>query len=413
MAGSVEYLGNGRYRMRISKGSGKNREVFSENIRCDTPPNDDGEPPREVQIELARFVTAVSESKVSNCNMTFKQFTETVWLPDYAERKLKKKTLARYKGMLTSRIYDGIGSIRIKKLGPTHLNKLYKQLEETPIINTTKTGETKTAYLDARTIEAHHDLISSILGKAVKWNYLKENPAKKADPPDVEEAEAAFLEEDQIKQVMIALSKEKLKYQAMVLLDTFSGQRRGEVTGLDWTDVDFINDTVNTNKTLNYTVEDGVYEDTPKTKKSKRATTMPHFVMQLLRLYYTEQKKYKEKKRRQGKLLYENDKLFIQANGAPIHPDTPTKWWPKFLNRNGLPHIKFHGIRHTNASIITSVLHFDVVTGAGRLGHARKETFLNTYSHMLASKEKAVAAAMEKEFNPEIKHKKVYRLRKI
>lgn len=411
MAGNVTVLGNGKYRLRTSVGTGANRKPYSKNITCDTPMVDD-KLPREVELELAKFITAVAENKVSISNLTFEQFTKTVWLPDYAERKLKNKTLARYKDMLTSRIYDAIGSIRIKKLGPTHLNKLYKQLEETPIITMTKTGEKKITYLDARTIEAHHDLISSILGKAVKWDYIKENPAKKADPPSVEETEAVFLEEDQIDKVMTALSKEKLKYQALILLDLFSGQRRGEVTGLDWVDLDFINDTVTTNKTLNYTTEDGVYEDTVKTKKSKRITTMPHFVMQLLRFYYLEQKKYKDTKRKQGKLLYENDKLFIQANGAPMHPDTPTKWWPKFLEKNGLPHMNFHGLRHTCASLIPA-LGFDPVTGAGRLGHARKETYLNRYAHMFEKRERAVAAAMEKRFNPENRHKKVYRLRKI
>lgn len=411
MAGNIEYLGNGRYRLRASIGSGQNRKVFKKNIRCDTPMREEGKFPREVELELAKFVAAVSENKVSRSNMTFRQFTDTVWLPDYAERKLKVKTLSRYKEMLDSRIYEAIGHIRLSKLSPTHLNKFYKQLEE-PIIKKSKTGETTTEYLSARTIEHHHDLISSILGKAVKWEYIVSNPAQKADPPAVEESERPFLEETQVKEVMIALGKEKLKYQAMILLDIFSGLRRGELMGLEWTDIDFINNAIIINKTSNYTVDTGIYEDTVKTKKSNRTISMPPFVMRILREYYSEQKKYKDTKREKGKLQAENDKLFIQHNGLPMHPDTPTKWWPKFLERNNLPHVNFHGLRHTNASIMTA-LGFDTVTGSGRLGHARKETFLNIYSHMLTSKEKGVAAAMEKEFNPSQKTRKVYRLKKL
>ncbi|QNU66945.1 site-specific integrase [Ruminiclostridium herbifermentans] len=411
MAGNIEVLGNGRYRLRASIGTGKNRKVFRKNIRCETPMKDDGKFPREVELELAKFVAAVSENKVSRSNMTFRQFTETVWLPDYAERKLKTKTLVRYKEMLDSRIYDALGHIRISKLSPTHLNKFYKQLEE-PIEKKSKTGEIITENLSARTIEHHHDLISSILGKAVKWDYIVSNPAQKADPPKVEESERPFLEEDEIKKVMDALSKEPLKYQSMILLDLFSGLRRGELMGLNWTDIDFINNTITINKTSNYTTDTGIYEDTVKTKKSNRTISMPVFVMSILRGYYSEQKKYKDKKREKGKLLFENDKLFIQHNGKPMHPDTPTKWWPKFLEKNNLPHVNFHGLRHTNASIMTA-LGFDIVTGSGRLGHARKDTFLNTYSHMLTTKEKGVAAAMDKEFNPHPKQRKVYRLKKI
>lgn len=412
MAGNIVDLGNGRFRLRVSLGSGKTRKDFSKNTTFEGD-YEPGKIPKQIEKKLALFVAAVEQKKVSSSSMTFRQFTETVWLPDYAERKLKTKTLARYKEMLNSRIYEAIGHIRIAKLTPTHLNKFYRQLEE-PITKTVKSGETIQESLSARTVEHHHDLISSILGKAVKWDYIVSNPAQKADPPRVEEKEMSFLEEDQIKIVMEALSKEKLKYQVMILLDLFSGQRRGEVVGLDWVDIDFINDAITTNKTLNYTVENGIYEDTVKTKKSNRTTSMPHFVMQLLRLYYTEQKEYKDKKREKGKLIYENDKLFIQANGAPMHPDTPTKWWPKFLERNNLPRVNFHGLRHTNASIITSILGFDVATGAGRLGHARKDTFLNIYSHMLTSKEKGVALAMEKKFNPtQEPHKKVYKIKEI
>lgn len=411
MAGNIEYLGNDRYRLRVSVGTGQNRHVFKKNIRCNTPIKEDGVYPREVQVKLAKFVTAVSENKISKSSMTFKQFTETVWLPDYAERKLKLKTLTRYKEMLSSRIYEAIGHIRISKLGPTHLNKFYKQLEE-PVLKTTKNGEVITGALSARTIEHHHDLISSILGKAVKWEYIVSNPAQKADPPSVEETERPFLEESQIKEVMVALDKEKLKYQAMILLDIFSGLRRGELMGLEWTDIDFINNAIMINKTSNYTVDAGIYEDTVKTKKSNRTVSMPPFVMKVLREYYTEQRKYKEEKSKKGKLIIENDKLFIQHNGNPTHPDTVSKWWPKFLERNHLPHVNFHGLRHSNASIIMA-LGFDTVTGAGRLGHARKETFLNTYAHMLTTKEKGVAAAMEKEFSPTNKQRKVYRLKKI
>lgn len=236
------------------------------------------------------------------------------------------------------------------------------------------------------------------------------NPAQKADPPKVEESERPFLEESQVRLVMYALAKEKLKYQAMILLDIFSGLRRGELMGLEWTDIDFINNAIIINKTSNYTVNTGIYEDTVKTKKSNRTISMPPFVMKILREYYSDQKKYKDKKRKKGKLLIENNKLFIQHNGKPMHPDTPTKWWPEFLKRNSLPHVNFHGLRHTNASIMTA-LGFDTVTGSGRLGHARKETFLNIYSHMLTSKEKGVAAAMEREFNPNQTQRKVYRLK--
>ncbi|WP_051066571.1 site-specific integrase [Ruminiclostridium cellobioparum] len=182
--------------------------------------------------------------------------------------------------------------------------------------------------------------------------------------------------------------------------------------GLEWSNIDYETGTIKINKTSNYLKETGVYEDTVKTDKSNRVISIPPFVMQLLKAYQREQQLFKNEKRVAGKLVEDNDKLFIQQNGKPMHPDTPTKWWPKFLEKNNLPHVNFHGLRHTNASMMMA-MGFDIVTGASRLGHARKDTFLNTYSHMLTSKDKAVSATMQEFFNPTKKQRKVFRIKRI
>lgn len=398
MAGNIEILGNNRYRFRVSIGSGKNRKVFKQNYKSETPMKDD-KIPREVELALAKFVAAVDENKVSKSNITFKQFVD-VWKNDYAERTLKVKTITRYNQMLDDRIIPAIGHIRISRLSPSHLNNLYSQMVES-------------GSLSKRTIRHHHSLISSILGKATKWDYIISNVAEKADPPQPEEKEMPFLDEALIREIMKLLGKEKLKYRAMVMLDIFSGLRRGELVGLEWPNIDFDNNCIKVEKTLNYTANKGIYEDTVKTKKSNRTIIMPKFVMQLLWAYKTEQQLYKNKKRKKDKLVEDNDKLFIQHNGKPMHPDTPTKWWPKFLKKNNLPHVNFHGLRHTQATLIIS-MNFDVASGASRMGHARNETFLNKYTHALESKDQAIAKSFDKAFGDTQETKiKRYKLRRI
>lgn len=46
-----------------------------------------------------------------------------------------------------------------------------------------------------------------------------------------------------------------IKYKAAILLDIFSGVRRGELIGLEWSDVDFKNETININKSTQYLPE--------------------------------------------------------------------------------------------------------------------------------------------------------------
>ena len=65
-----------------------------------------------------------------------------------------------------------------------------------------------------------------------------------------------------------------------------------------------------------------------------------------------------------------------------------------FLERHNLPRISFHQLRHTNASLLISSGE-DIVTVSGRLGHADKNITLNTYSHLIKSKEAQVANKMD------------------
>ena len=44
--------------------------------------------------------------------------------------------------------------------------------------------------------------------------------------------------------------------------------------------------------------------------------------------------------------------LFTQWNGEIMNPQTPTKWFSKFLKKYGLKHRKFHSLRHTSATLL-------------------------------------------------------------
>ena len=74
--------------------------------------------------------------------------------------------------------------------------------------------------------------------------------------------------------------------------------------------------------------------------------------------------------------MVENDLLFIQWNGKPLHPNSVDGWFAKFKEKNNLPEaLTFHGLRHTN---ITQLLRagLDVTTVADNAGHARRSTTL-------------------------------------
>jgi integrase len=77
-----------------------------------------------------------------------------------------------------------------------------------------------------------------------------------------------------------------------------------------------------------------------------------------------------------------------------MHPDTVTSWFPKFLKRHGLPHLNFHGLRHTGATLLINQ-GIPLKNVSGRLGHADISTTGNIYSHYLKSADKAIADKLE------------------
>jgi len=92
---------------------------------------------------------------------------------------------------------------------------------------------------------------------------------------------------------------------------------------------------------------------------------------------------------------WKNDNLvFVHEDGTALHPHRPYKWFTEFLERHGLPKITYHQLRHTNASLLISA-GVDVVTLSGRLGHGDKNVTLNTYSHIIKSKEAQAANRMD------------------
>ena len=95
-----------------------------------------------------------------------------------------------------------------------------------------------------------------------------------------------------------------------------------------------------------------------------------------------------------GDKWVDTDRLFCQWNGNPIHPDTITGWFRDFVNRNNLPKVTVHSLRHTNATLMIAS-GTDIRTVAGRLGHAQTSTTTNTYSHVIQSANRVAADRLD------------------
>jgi integrase len=86
-----------------------------------------------------------------------------------------------------------------------------------------------------------------------------------------------------------------------------------------------------------------------------------------------------------------------RGDGRPVNPDTLSSNWRGFLARSGLPHVRFHDLRHAHATLmLLQGVHPKVVSE--RLGHASVGITLDLYSHVLPSMQQDAVRAFDELF---------------
>ena len=77
-----------------------------------------------------------------------------------------------------------------------------------------------------------------------------------------------------------------------------------------------------------------------------------------------------------------------------MYPDTISKWFTEFIEKNGFPKVSLHSLRHSNASMMIAE-GVDIRTVSQRLGHADTSTTLNIYTHAMKSRDLEAAEKLE------------------
>lgn len=389
MAGSIEKRGKNSYRLTVSEGFDLNGKPMIHRKTVHGTKKD-------AEVELAKFVTEVQNGLViDGKSLKFSEFTE-IWKRDYGSKELAPSTYKRYCRMLETRLLPYFGHFYINKIKPTDIMKFYDLLEkDTQLVRKKGNNGSKTKKpLSGKTILEHHRLLRAMLHKAVYWQLIVANPAERVQPPKARKPKRRSYDDEQTKillENLELLPNEDTKYKVAIILTVFTGVRLGELMGLEWQDVDFKNGIISINRSSQYLADMGVFTKVPKTESSIREIAIPEFIVSLLEEYKLW---YEEQKLIYGELWTNSDRLFVQADGKPMHPSTISKWFVKYVSQIGLPVINFHGLRHTNASLLVAQ-NIDIAVISARLGHAQISTTLDFYVHPLLSHNRKAGYALE------------------
>ena len=389
MAGSIEKRGKNSYRLTVSEGFDLNgRPMIHRKTVHGTK--------KDAEVELAKFVTEVQNGLViDGKSLKFSEFTE-IWKRDYGSKELAPSTYKRYCRMLETRLLLYFGHFYINKIKPTDIMKFYDLLEkDTQLVRKKGNNGSKTKKpLSGKTILEHHRLLRAMLHRAVYWQLIVSNPAERVQPSRAKKPKRRSYDDEQTKILLENLEKltvEDTKYKVAIILTTFTGVRLGELMGLEWQDVDFRNGIISINRSSQYLSDMGVFTKVPKTESSIREIAIPEFIISLLEEYKLW---YEEQKSLYSELWTNSDRLFVQADGKPMHPSSISKWFVKYVGTIGLPVINFHGLRHTNESLLVAQ-NVDIAVVSARLGHAQISTTLDFYVHPLLSHNRKAGYALE------------------
>ncbi len=383
MAGHLEKRGKDTYRLIVGGGVDQhgNRIKHTKTIKATSK--------KQAEKALAAFVTEVENHQyISPSRLTLSDFSER-WLRDYVDVNLAPKTAQIYRDKLNDRILPALGHLKLEQIKPLHILDFYSSLQKDGIRSDGKTGG-----LGAATIQQYHRVLSSILKHAVDWKIISDNPASSVKPPKIKKQPLSCLDEVQAAHMLEALAKEPLKYQVYITLGILTGLRRGEILGLEWAAIDFNEKTISITQASQIIPGQGVVTTAPKTATSNRVITVPEIVINLLKSFKAAQNQDRLKC---GELWENSNRLLVQWNGKPMHPNTIDRWFPRFLEKNGLPIIRFHDLRHSAASIMITQ-GIDVGTVSKYLGHSKPSVTSDIYLKPLQTAQQAAANKMDSLF---------------
>lgn len=328
--------------------------------------------------ELSRL-----EAEASNtANVPFAKYIEH-WLP-LAEKRVDIVTYQNYFALTKRHILPWFQS-RELSLADVDYQTIQAFLDEK-----LRTGRLDgKGGLSEKSVRELKNILNLVFKEALREGLIVSNPCELLRLPPKAESKAKFYTEAQLNQ-LLELTKDEVLYPIIKTAIVY-GMRRSEILGLQWSSLDFENNSLTVQRVV-VSVYEKVEKDKTKTKSSHRSFPLYSEMREMFLGIRAEQE---ENRRLFGKGYIQSDYVFCWPDGHPISSDYVSHRFGVLLKKNGMPPIRFHDLRHSCASLLLAKgCNFKEIQAW--MGHSDIGTTMNIYSHLDTNSKLAIADKMAK-----------------
>jgi integrase len=308
-----------------------------------------------LKIELEVFEGKFFPNR-KKLKVRFKEFADK-YIEEHSKRK--KRTWPRDLGSL-NKLLPVFGDMYMEYITPKMVDD-YRQRRE-------KEG------VKPSTVNREHALLKHMFTKAIEWELVKDNPAKRVKMAK-ETPRVRFLTEIEKDNLLQAVKCSHADYlEPIVITALNTGMRKGEILGLKWEDVDFNRRVVRVRQT--------------KTDQL-REVPMTDWLYEILWEW------------RQKRLAFRY--VFNDINDKPIKSFRTA--WEVALEKAGIKDFRFHDLRHTFASYMR-MAGMDIMS-IKEMGGWKTLDMVDRYSHISTERKRAEILIFESVLHPKVDEKRM------
>ena len=351
--GSVYQRKQGQWVAAVSLGTGKRKYVYCRS-----------------QAEAVFALQQAQQGRLlgtltSTRNETLETFL-LKWLQYEVQPKVRERTYQTYQQIVNRDLLPVLGPIALQKLTSWDIQDLYEQKRRQQVA--------------ASTIAKIHRVLTHALNDAVKLGHVLRNVSEFVELPPIKKQKRVTqaLTFEQARMLLAGARNDPLE--ALYVLALTSGLRQGELLALKWSDLDLTYGKLQIQRTLIRVEKGQAIVDTPKSSTSRRCIRLPQLAIEALTRHQYRQHLIHHKGNRFKRAP---EWIFCDEQGVPLRATSMVRQsFQPLLVKAGLPHIRFHDLRHSTATLLFTLgVHPKIVQEL--LGHSQIFVTLDIYSHIL------------------------------